>query len=83
MYGHTQLAGGVAGATTTLGGALPFTGLSLVWWVLLAATLIAVGASFWRAGHAVGRVRRGDRPECVPNVSRGYTSRIQSHDPAD
>jgi glycosyltransferase involved in cell wall biosynthesis len=74
MYGHAHVTSGVAGATavggTAAGGTLPLTGLSLVWWLLLAATLILVGATLLRMGHAVGRIRRGDRPDCLPAGNR-------------
>ena len=64
MYGHVLGAQStvVAGASAA-GGTLPFTGLSLVWWVLLAATVILIGASLVRASHVLGRARRGDLPE--------------------
>lgn len=64
--------GGVLGAQSPIlgaaaaGGSLPFTGLSLVWWVLLVATLILLGASLLGTSHVLGRVRRGDLPEAVP-----------------
>ena len=75
MYGHPHATAGVLGATATISTSalpftLPFTGLSLVWWVLIAATLILVGASLLRTSHALDRIRRGDRPECVPAESR-------------
>lgn len=61
--------GGVLGATAPEG-TLPFTGVSLFWWVLLAATLILVGASLLRARYALRRLRRSDLPECVPAENR-------------
>ncbi len=80
MYGSGHLAGAVAGAAVALGGGtLPFTGFSLVWWVLLAAMLFAVGTSLLHVAHVVDRMRRRDRPEYVPATLSGN----QSHDPAD
>jgi len=91
IYGSGHLVGGVAGAAATLGGAasgvggvggvavLPYTGFSLIWCVLLAAMFFAVGTSLLHAAHTLGRLRRGDRPECVPATLSGN----QSHDPAD
>jgi len=75
MYGHFHATAGVLGATVTVGTStlpftLPFTGLSLVWWVLIAATLVLVGASLLRTSHALGRIHRGDRPECVSPGNR-------------
>ncbi len=65
MYGH------VLGARATLldggaAGTLPFTGLSLVWWVLLGVTLLVVGTSLLCTSRALARTRRGDLPEAVP-----------------
>jgi len=64
-------AAGGAVAGTTVAGTLPFTGLSLVWWVLLGATLISIGASLVRTSHVIRRTRRGDQPEVVPTGTAG------------
>jgi len=72
MYGQVLGAqASVAVVAGTVGGTLPFTGLSLVWWVLLAATLISIGASLLRTSHVLGRTHRGDRPEAVPSGTAG------------
>ena len=67
MYGVLGARSSAAMGVGTVSGTLPFTGLSLVWWVLLAATLILTGASLLRTGHVLGRTRRGDRPEAIPS----------------
>jgi len=72
MYGQVLGAQAtVAVGVGTVSGTLPFTGLSLVWWILLAATLILIGVSLRRTSHALGRTRRGDRPEAVPSGTAG------------
>jgi hypothetical protein len=84
MYGHPQLAGTLGAVASVVlgapkggdvaaaasGGTLPFTGLPLLWAVLLAATLVLVGASLLRASHALRRIHLGDRPEYVPVQNR-------------
>lgn len=72
MYGvlGAEVTRGAAGAAVTAG-ALPFTGLSIVWWLLLAATLILIGASLLRTSHVLGRARGGELPESVPGSDQG------------
>ncbi len=84
MYGQPQVAGvlgavasgllgapkGGVGAVSAPGGTLPFTGLPLLWAVLLAATFVLVGASLLRASYALRRIHVGDRPEYVPVQNR-------------
>jgi hypothetical protein len=74
MYGvlGAEITRGAAGAAVTAG-ALPFTGLSVLWWLLLGATLMLIGASLLRTSHVLGRARRGERPESVPVSHRGRT----------
>jgi hypothetical protein len=85
MYGQPQIASGVLGVATSVvlgapkggtlaaaarAGTLPYTGLSLLWTVLLAATFVAVGASLLRASYVLRRIRVHDRPEYVPVQTR-------------
>jgi hypothetical protein len=70
MYGQVlggEIARGALG-TAVATGSLPFTGLSIVWWLLLGATLMVVGASLLRTSHVLGR---RDRPEPVPGGRGG------------
>jgi hypothetical protein len=50
MYGNSFFAGGVAGTAASVGGAgaLPFTGLGLVWFAIGAFALLMAAGALWR-----------------------------------